>query len=58
MALDKKVNLTTVIDNNVSTQIDRIKKQYTTLKKLKNQGALYVLKKEIELLNMWLDDIK
>jgi len=56
--MEKKLTISTVVDANIKNTIDKIYDQYKTLKKLKNRGALFVLKKEIELLNMWLEEIK
>jgi len=43
---------------NFEAVLDDVHRQWKHLKKYKNTGSLFVLRKKIELLNIWLDEIK
>lgn len=53
-----EVDVNSVIVANFERQMDMVHRQWKHLKSYKTSGSLFVLKKDVEALNFWLDDIK
>lgn len=54
---EDSLNITTVIIANFEERLDRVYQQWKALKKAKNKGHLFVLRRNIDELNLWLDEI-
>ena len=53
-----ELEISSVVKHNFEKEADGMMRQWKHLKKYKTKGSLFVLRKQIELLNMWLDDIE